>query len=276
VGDARVGYFKEPFGLEEITSSNDITFMERSLTDAFVERRNLGIMFERRFTAKRRMTAALGLYRDANNNLEVGDGYGVTGRVTGAPILSEDDRRVLHVGGSVTYRVPGDDGLQFSSRPESAQAQVMADTGALAADRDFRVGLELGGVRDSLSLQTETMFASSDGPAGSQSFWSTYLMGSYVLTGENRSYRERVGAFGTVLPDRALGKGGRGAWELAGRYSYLDLNSGAVSGGALHDWTLGLNWYANLNMRVMFNYVAAHPEGFGVEHILQTRLQLTF
>jgi hypothetical protein len=28
-------------------------------------------------------------------------------------------------------------------------------------------------------------------------------------------------------------------------------------------------------MRMMVNYIAAHPEGFGIEHILQARLQLT-
>ena len=94
--------------------------------------------------------------------------------------------------------------------------------------------------------------------------------GSYVLTGESRRYRKNVGAFGRVHPER-----GSGAWELVGRYSYLDLNSDGIEGGVLHDWTLGLNWYINFHSRVMFNYIAAHPEGFGVEHIAQVRLQIT-
>ncbi len=278
VGGIRAGYFKEPFGLEETTSSNDITFMERSLTDAFVERRNLGVMLTRRFTEDRRMTAALGFYRNANDNLDVSDGYGLTGRVTGAPILADDGRRVLHVGGSTTVRVPDDDGLRFFQRPESGQAQVLADTGLFDADRDVRVGLELGAVMDSLSLQSEAIVAAVDGGSGvaDSSFFAAYLMGSYVLTGEHRSYRARVGAFGTVVPDRPLGQGGAGALELATRYSYLDLDSGDVDGGALHDWTLGMNWYLNGNVRFMVNYVAAHPEGFDVEHIVQARLQLTF
>ena len=69
---------------------------------------------------------------------------------------------------------------------------------------------------------------------------------------------------------------GEGAFELATRYSYLDLDSAGITGGRLHDWTVGLNWYASLNMRMMFNYIVAHPEGFDYEHILQARLQLTF
>lgn len=278
VGGVRVGYFKEPFGLEETTSSNDITFMERSLTDAFIERRNLGIMFQRRFTEQRRMTTALGFYRSADNDLQTGTGYGVSGRITGTPILAEDGRSVLHFGASATYRDPGSDGIRFQQTPESSQAQVLADTGTLAVHREFRVGAEIGAVLGSLSLQSETIVASSSGAAGvgDPTFWSTYLMGSYVLTGEHRSYRERVGAFGSVHPDRPFWQGGPGAIELALRYSYLDLDSAGIDGGKLHDWTLGLNWYANLNMRFMFNYIAAYPEGFDVQHALQARLQFTF
>ena len=107
MGSVRVGYFKEPFGLEEITSSNDITFMERSLTDAFIERRNLGVMFQRRFTDERRIDRRVG--RSTGTPMatwNVGNGYGVTGRITGAPILAEDGRRVLHLGASATYRLP--------------------------------------------------------------------------------------------------------------------------------------------------------------------------
>ena len=191
--------------------------MERSLTHAFIERRNLCVMFERRFTKERRATAALGFYKDADTDLNTGTGVGVTGRITGAPILENDERRVLHLGTSITYRDPGSDGVRFSQRPGSSQAQVMADTGTLDADSDFRLGLELAGTMGSLSLQTETIFAHLEGVPGSDdpTFWSAYVMGSYILTGENRTYRERVGAFGTVLPDHPFPRLGNGALELA-------------------------------------------------------------
>jgi len=60
IGGIRAGYFKEPFGLEEIESSNDITFMERSLTDALVDRRNLGVMIHRILPGARRGTLSVG------------------------------------------------------------------------------------------------------------------------------------------------------------------------------------------------------------------------
>ena len=278
VGGVRAGYFKEPFGLEETTSSNDITFMERSLTDAFVKRRNLGVMLHRRFTGERRIYAALGVYREATNDLETLDGRGVTARITGAPILAEGGRELLHVGLSATYREPSNGLLRFLARPESAQAQVLADTGFFLAENDLRVGLELGAVLGSLSLQSEAMVAAPTGTMGSDDpvFPSFYVMGSYVLTGEHRSYRPQVGAFGSVHPTRSFPEYGPGAWELTARYSYLDLDSEHIQGGVLHDVTAGLNWYLNQHARVMFNYIAAHPEGFGTEHIYQLRFQFSF
>ena len=39
VGNIRIGHFKEPFGLEELTSSKYITFMERSLANTFAPSR---------------------------------------------------------------------------------------------------------------------------------------------------------------------------------------------------------------------------------------------
>ena len=59
---------------------------------------------------------------------------------------------------------------------------------------------------------------------------------------------------------------GRGAWELAVRYDYLDLrDAGVVSTGnaagttpptgILDDVVFGVNWYWTSNAKVMFNYV---------------------
>ena len=51
---------------------------------------------------------------------------------------------------------------------------------------------------------------------------------------------------------------GPGAWEIAARYSYVNLNSGfganRIQGGIMDGVTLGLNWYLNTNLNVMFDW----------------------
>jgi phosphate-selective porin OprO/OprP len=63
--------------------------------------------------------------------------------------------------------------------------------------------------------------------------------------------------------------GNWGGWELAARYSDLDLNwhegaagttcigplLGCVRGGEERIWTVGLNWYFNNNILLRFNYL---------------------
>ena len=64
-GNFTVGHFKEPFSLEELTSSKYITFMERSLPNVFSSGRNLGVRLNRAFMDKR-ATAAFGFFREGN------------------------------------------------------------------------------------------------------------------------------------------------------------------------------------------------------------------
>jgi len=46
-----------------------------------------------------------------------------------------------------------------------------------------------------------------------------------------------------------------GAWQVAARYSWIDLNDGNVFGGQINSMTLGVNWFPNPNVKVMLNYL---------------------
>ena len=101
------------------------------------------------------------------------------------------------------------------------------------------------------------------------------------MTGESRPYVSNFGAFAPTVPARESG-----AWELAVRYSTLDLTDADILGGREDIVTFGVNWYINTNLRVMVNYgivnndenANANGDAIGGDRFsfLQTRFQLQF
>ncbi|NIQ03375.1 MAG: hypothetical protein GWM98_25840, partial [Nitrospinaceae bacterium] len=82
------GHFKEPFSLEELTSSKYITFMERSLMNAFAPGRNAGIAIYDSQAFDKRATWAIGVFRPVGETppiLNSDDGYHLTLRATALP-----------------------------------------------------------------------------------------------------------------------------------------------------------------------------------------------
>ncbi len=279
VGNLRVGHFKEPFSLEELTSSNFITFMERGLPNAFAPSRNMGFMAQNAVLGER-MTWAAGAFRDSDDFGSSSDdgGFTFTGRLTGLPYYHDTGRSLLHLGVAYSHGDPADDEVQFRARPEAALAPRIVDSGVIGSDGVDRVGLEAALVQGPFSLQGEWIYAGVDTGERDPAFDGWYVMASWFLTGEHRAYRPSTAAFDRVRPARSFlfGDGGPGAWEVAARYSNIDLDRGAVRGGELSDVTGGVNWYLNPNTRVMLNYVFADRRRIGDAHAFQTRFQLDF
>jgi phosphate-selective porin OprO/OprP len=99
-------------------------------------------------------------------------------------------------------------------------------------------------------------------------FSGGYIQGSWMLTGEQRAYSPPAGTYLRPVPEHLfLPFDGSccGAFELAARYSTIDLNdnftprpppgSNSVGGGQQTVYAVGLNWYPNANMRFMFDYL---------------------
>ncbi len=278
VGTLKVGHFKEAFGLEELTSSKYITFMERSLPVIFAPSRNTGVGVSNTALNKR-LTWAAGLFLDTGgygNEAGAENSAAATARITGLPWYQGKDG-LLHLGLSYTNRDAKDDAVEYDQSPEAHLAPDFVDTGSIVADSENRFGIEAALVHGPFSLQGEYMGANVDTPDGSDpSFSGYYASASYFLTGEHRAYKNSSGTFDRVKPKTNFGKGGTGAWEVALRFSGLDLNDDPIQGGELEDITFGLNWYLNPNVRAMFNYVLADLDTVGNADIVQLRFQIDF
>ena len=147
-----VGKQKEPFGLESLESSKDISYLERSaITEAYAPDRSQGIQFSGQ---QGDVTYAVGIFEDDST----GDGAAVTGRVTYSPIKSSD--QVLHLG------------LAYSNR---------------AADVNM-TGVELAYSKGSYHLQTE--YVTSDNLGVSSD--GLYVQAGWIITGETRPYKSGV------------------------------------------------------------------------------------
>ncbi len=278
VGDLRVGHFKEPFSLEELTSSKYITFMERGLPNAFAPSRNTGFMVHDH-AENERLTWAAGVFRESDEfgNGRGDGGFSFTGRLTALPWYAEAGRYLVHLGLAYSFRNPDDDETRWSARPEAHLAPRLADTGTLSADSAQLLGLEAAIVYGAASIQGEYVYAKGDTAGADPDLGGFYVYASYFLTGENRAYKTTQAAFDRVRPNRNFAYGerrGAGAWEVAARYSHLDLNDAGLEGGRLDDFTAGLNWYLNPNVRLSANYVFADRDEVGEAHIGEMRVEL--
>ena len=82
-------------------------------------------------------------------------------------------------------------------------------------------------------------------------------------------YDKKTGTIDRVIPKtnfgstEGKGRSGAGAWEVAARFSWLDLTDNGVKGGQIQDYTGGINWYWNPYTKMVFNYVHATAQASG-------------
>ena len=271
--ELRAGNQTAPMGMEDLQSSNDTTFMERSLAATFTPSFLDGAMA--RYSGRRNWSVAGGVFFDpvggAKDDPRSAEGVGFVGRAAWAPWYDHEERQLIHVAASFEYR-DIDKELRYRSRPESGGARRLVDTGTIRNVDDLvTVGGELGGVWGPVSLRGEFLRAQVFRSGPNLAYQGGFASVSWIVTGESVRYNPRSGVFGEVRPKHDFG-----AIELAARYSAIDLDDENVRGGRERDWTLGLNWYLTRNIRAMVNHVWVRARDRGVEdrpRILQFRIQ---
>lgn len=273
-GKIKFGHFREEISLENLTSSKNITFLERSLPiGAFAPGRNSGIGFEGNTGDK--FNWAVGYFYDADNfGTSISeDDTNLTGRISFRPYYEDGDFFHIGLGASFKDRASS---IRFRTRPENHIGARTVDTGTFSADSAEIFNAELATVMGPFWAMAEVYQVDVDSPAnGDPSFDGAYVQAGWFLTGERRAFKTSVAVFDRIKPKTNFGQGS-GAWELKFRYSTVNLNDGAIFGGEQDNVSVGVNWYLNPVTRLMIDYVDADVDNVGDAQFFLVRWSFDF
>ena len=284
LGTVRVGQFDAPMSLELLSGSSNYQFMEAgSPVQAFASSLKVGIE-SHSHRRDGRATWTIGLFRDGQR-ADVGDDTDsplrLVGRATGLLVdPGEGEGWLVHAGGSASFVLSTGDRVRYRSRPESFLVGYLVDTGDIDTRTAYPVGAELAVTRGPFTAQSEWLGSWVDATdSGALGFGGVYGYAAWRLTGESRPYDSAAGRFSSAPPRRDFRpfEGGWGAWEIAARFSWVDLSDGPVRGGRMVSWSGGLNWIWNRRIRFFLDgQVARAWDGArdGRLGILQARFQL--
>jgi phosphate-selective porin OprO and OprP len=280
----RGGKFKGPVGLEELAEDTDLTFIERSLVSDIIPNRDVGFQLYGdlggRFTYQ---VAFLNGGPDGANlsDADTNKAKDVDGRVFFTPFAKKGPSALRGLGFGLGVTSGGQNGKAPTAanttsgnlpsfKTTSGQIpffayDTTAVTGAFAAGRRLRYSPQLYYYNGPFGLMGEYVEEfqwvsnSLSGPneLNNRAFQGTV---SWVITGDKKGYRG-------VIPKRQPGERkffpSAGAWEIAGRYTQLDVDPNAFTLGyaspttsaqTAHAWGIALNWYVNKNVKLAANY----------------------
>ncbi|MDE1968825.1 MAG: porin [Alphaproteobacteria bacterium] len=281
-----VGYQDTPYTLAEATSSNDIMFLERPSSQTIAtefgsgdNRSAIGAWWNN----DRAWVGVFGTGNASGNSTNGGaSGKGVasqlamTGRATYQLVQTPDATFHVGVDADALIKPPvvaanSFRGLALSDSPElRIDNQTILNTGTIGSAGNpvtggHVLGPELAGNIGPLYGQAEYFhYTVAREGLSDLNFNGGYVEASYALTGEQRHYKPGAGAYASIAPAHyfAPASGYWGAWEVAARYSVIDLNdklgsATGVAGGKQQTYTVGVNWYPSSNLRFMLDYIHA-------------------
>ena len=290
LGRVRIGHFKQPFSLEEMTSFRFNPFIDRSSQFLFNPVRRTGVGFYD-WDEEEKWTWFFSAFRGANDfygdDLTDTGGVGGSGRITHCFLYEMDGAEVLHAGASYAIVAPSNNILNIGkfggNAPELGliqgqygsssfqQNQNMIWAFNMPADYFQYFHLEAAMVKGPLSLQAEGDLVQVTMSNNAKNFndknlkslgtspiaGGFYVFATYFLTGEHRVYDRNLAVFDRIRPKTNSAKGNPfgGAWEAAVRFNYMTLNSQQISGGKIMTPTFALNWYLNPYTKFSFNYI---------------------
>lgn len=282
----RLGNFETLNGMEQITSSNNISFIERAaFNDAFLNARRLGAALA--WVSKNKaVRAEAGVF--AGHSIDSAldnDGWIGAARLVYAPKalggqlhfgLTYQHRDFASNAGGITsggVNMPSTNQIaRYRARPNSQLTDVrFIDTGNFAARSDRIIGAEVAGIFKRFYFAGEAQWLRAnayapgdlasgldrftDGnsavtPTANPGFFGAYGEIGYFLTGETRGYRHGEGIWSRTKVLDPLSKGGPGAIQIAARIEHVDLDDNALIAGPTNNFTTGVSALAPLASRL--------------------------
>jgi phosphate-selective porin OprO and OprP len=275
-----VGYFHPFVSLDDATFPGNTLFLERpSIVNiersvaAGITRASLGAnAITDDYFASAYLTGPLfGAQRPTLLN---GEQVGAVGRFAARPYYDKDWNLHAEFSGQMAFHpnvtASGTPGVSRTTLTLADQPELEIDfnplvsTGALSARSAYAYGGALGASWRNLLLAGEfyqigvNQSKLPSTPSPTLGFNGGYVDAGWVFTGEPIPYDITRGAWSRPKVDHpfSLEDGGIGAWEVAARYSTVDLNSnvvpgvpqsvtGGIFGGRQQIVGLALSWYPN-------------------------------
>jgi phosphate-selective porin OprO/OprP len=281
----RFGQFKMPFSLEQLTSSNNIDFIERSFVDQMIPAKERGAQVSGEpFTGVTYGLAVSNGFKGVENNgstsreIDNGsDGKDIIGRATinFAEIMGNKEM-VVHAGlafskGDQTNGVEAIGGDKQKTRTRSDLAfftPTVPTVGAWGRETDrTRVGLEGVVAQGPFKLQGQYLrsnfdFNSALNTNRDYDINTMYIQALWTISGETHASRYKAGAFGGLKPSKNFNPDDftGGAWEVGFRYGKFDASDfkdGSYMTGfaEARDMTAGIKFVPSPNVRIMMDYV---------------------
>jgi phosphate-selective porin OprO/OprP len=262
-----LGYMKEPFSLNYMTSPTQLAFTERALPIGLVPGKKIGLLFG---SHGRHWTVAGGIFGAKYNNVPRGNPggkagqarYGESLRATFTPIITKNI--VWEIGASGAWRdADSAHTYKFKTRPEEyTVGATLAATGTIGNVQSVTsYGAETSLCTGPISLQGEYIGTRLNRDADSRdlTFDGWYTQVTLSLNGSARRFVPSKGKVVGVKPTSSVGSGGLGALELALRYSTVNLNDIDINGGKQRDITFGVNWYPESRIRISLDDTRVLP-----------------
>lgn len=301
----RFGKFKPPVSLERLQSGADLTFVERSILQNLVPNRDVGVQLYGDFwdgTLGYQLGIFNGVYdTESGRDTDLTDDKDFAGRVFAHPFrpLEVDALRNFGIGIAGTWGDHNEEalGVNYRTAGRSSYYAFNNDAKVLSRGPQSRINPQLYyfygpfGLMAEYAASKQRVEGTANGIARADYKANAfYVQASWVITGEDNTYK-------SVTPINNFDplQGRWGAFEIGARVANTDVDDDtlttkvdkfALAKGTTNAWeyTAGLNWYLNKNVKLQFNYVrtdfAGAPTFSGEakthEDAALTRFQISF